>query len=401
MMNQFLLAALGMLVVLLVFFVWPLRSVTRANASRKELFAEKLALLVQARDSGELAETDFVQAAEELKQQFSTDPNLVTLRGGSLLPWRLAAIFGALVITLGVYLATGQYRQLQQWDSAMTNLPSYGERALLGQGAPLTEAEIDEFALGLRTKLLQKDDQDGMGWFLLGRIWFSKGYNSDALEAFEQALLLAPDNKNMLLSYAQALLVNNAPDAAQQAAASLGKVLAVDPTNSDAISMLALMAQERGDYREAKTAWELLLDQIDKQDPRYSQIEQQLAEVQRLMTPAKRTIEVSLTIDPEVAAANPQATIFLFAKALEGSGMPLAVHKMPMFSGSQKLQLTSQMQMQQGWGLDSVTQAVVQVRLSNSGAIAAEAKDPQISSEPIQLKDGTQQVNLHFTTENL
>ncbi len=401
MINQFLLAALVMLVVLLVFFVWPLRSVTRANASRKELFAEKLALLVQARDSGELAETDFVHAAEELKQQFSTDANLVTLRGGTLLPWRLAAIFGALIITVGVYLATGQYRQLQQWDSAMINLPSYGERALLGQGAPLTEAEIDEFALGLRTKLLQKDDQDGMGWFLLGRIWFSKGYNSDALEAFEQALLLAPDNKNMLLSYAQALLVNNAPDAAQQAAASLGKVLAVDPTNSDAISMLALMAQERGDYREAKTAWELLLDQIDKQDPRYSQIEQQLAEVQRLMTPAKRTIEVSLTIAPEVAAANPQATIFLFAKALEGSGMPLAVHKMPMFSGSQKLQLTSQMQMQQGWGLDSVSQALVQVRLSNSGAIAADAKDPQISSEPIQLKDGIQQVTLHFTTKNL
>lgn len=399
MMNQFLLAAAVMLVVMLVVFVWPLRAVPGTGATRKELFAEKLALLVQARDSGQLADDDFAQAAAELKQQFVTDPSLVSLRSGNMWAWRFAAIAAVLVLTAAVYLVTGQYRQLQQWDSAVTNLAGYGERALLGKGEPLTEAEIDEFALGLRTKLLQQDDQGGMGWFLLGRIWFSQGLNSDALDAFEQALKLAPDNNNMLLSYAQALLVNNAPDAAQKAAASLGKVLTKDPTNTDAISMLALMAQERGDYKEAKAAWELLLGQIEPQDPRYSRIEQQLAEVQRLMTPAKRTIEVMLTIDAAVAAANPQATIFVFAKAVEGSGMPLAVHKMPIFSGSQTIALTSQMQMQAGWGLDSVAQAQVQVRLSRTGAIAADANDPEISSEPLMLKDGLQQVTLQFAAD--
>lgn len=399
MMNQFLLAAAVMLVVMLVVFVWPLRAVPGTGATRKELFAEKLALLVQARDSGQLADDDFAQAAAELKQQFVTDPSLVSLRSGNMGAWRFAAIAAVLVLTAAVYLVTGQYRQLQQWDSAVTNLAGYGERALLGKGEPLTEAEIDEFALGLRTKLLQQDDQGGMGWFLLGRIWFSQGLNSDALDAFEQALKLAPDNNNMLLSYAQALLVNNAPDAAQKAAASLGKVLTKDPTNTDAISMLALMAQERGDYKEAKAAWELLLGQIEPQDPRYSRIEQQLAEVQRLMTPAKRTIEVMLTIDAAVAAANPQATIFVFAKAVEGSGMPLAVHKMPIFSGSQTIALTSKMQMQAGWGLDSVAQAQVQVRLSRTGAIAADANDPEISSEPLMLKDGLQQVTLQFAAD--
>lgn len=397
MMNQFLLAAAVMLVVLLVVFVWPLRAAPAASASRKELFAEKLALLVQARDSGQLAEDDFAQAAAELKQQFVTDPSLVSLRRGGMWPWRLSAIAAVLVLTTAVYLVTGQYRQLQQWDSAVTNLAGYGERALLGKGEPLTEAEIDEFALGLRTKLLQQDDQGGMGWFLLGRIWFSKGLNSDALDAFEQALKLAPDNTNMLLSYAQALLVNNAPDAAQKAAASLGKVLTKDPTNTDAISMLALMAQERGDYKEAKAAWELLLGQIDSKDPRYSRIEQQLAEVQRLMTPAKRTIEVMLTIDAAVAAANPQATIFVFAKAVEGSGMPLAVHKMPIFSGSQTVSLTSQMQMQAGWGLDAVEQALVQVRLSKTGTITADANDLEVSSAPLAIKDGLQQISLQLS----
>ena len=57
------------------------------------------------------------------------------------------------------------------------------------------------------------------------------------------------------------------------------------------------------------------------------------------------------------------------------------------------------MQMQAGWGLDSVAQAQVQVRLSRTGAIAADANDPEISSEPLMLKDGLQQVTLQFAAD--
>lgn len=392
------LAVIGLVTIAILW--WPVRATVAAGNTRQQLFAEKLALLVQARDHGELAEDDFVVAAEELKQQFLTDPAQVTLQSGSLTRWRLAAVASVTIVTAVVYLITGQYRELAQWDRAVANLPGYGERALLGKGEPLSDTEIDEFALGLRTKLMQNDDQDGMGWFLLGRIWFSQGRNMDAQEAFQQALVFAPDNAKILLSYAQSVLVNNAPNATQKAAESLGKVLAQDPTNTDAMSMLALMAQERGDYKEAKAAWELLLSQVDKQDPRYDSIAQQLAQVDRLMTPAKRTIEVVLTIDEATKNAYPNATLFVFAKAVTGSGMPLAVHKMPVFSGTQTINLTSQMQMQAGWGLDSVTEALVQVRLSESGAVTAESNDPEISSAALALKDGLQRIELQLSAVN-
>ncbi len=394
MMNQFILAAVVLAVFSLIILCWPLRSASKANASRKELFAEKLALLVQARDSGQLADSDFEQAAAELKQQFLTDPTQQTLKSGSMLGWRLGLVVGSLAITAGVYLVTGQYRQLQLWDSANTNLASYGERALLGKGEPLSDLEMDQFALGLRTKLLTNHEDGGMGWFLLGRIWFSQGRNVDALHAFEQALKLAPDNNNMLLSYAQALLVNNGPDAAKLAATSLGKVLSKDPLNTDALSMLALMAQERGDYKEAKTAWELLLEQLKPEDPRYPRIAEQLAQVNRLMAPAKRRIAVTVTVDAATATAYPNATLFIFAKAVEGSPMPLAVDKMPVFSGTKTIELTSQMQMQPGWGLDNVSEVIVQARLSASGNISADAADPEVASAPIQLVDGLLQVSL-------
>ncbi len=69
----------------------------------------------------------------------------------------------------------------------------------------------------------------------------------ESLEAFEKALQLTPERVNLLLSYAQALLVTESAENMQKAAQSLGLVLQKDPANTDALSMLALLAQQRGD----------------------------------------------------------------------------------------------------------------------------------------------------------
>lgn len=70
MTAQLLLAALLMIIASLVIIFWPRRAATELNQSRTELFRERLQLLVQARDHGELAAADFAQAAAELKQHF-------------------------------------------------------------------------------------------------------------------------------------------------------------------------------------------------------------------------------------------------------------------------------------------------------------------------------------------
>jgi hypothetical protein len=108
----------------------------------------------------------------------------------------------------------------------------------------------------------------------------------------------------------------------------------------------------------------------------------------------KRRILLTLTISDTVAAQFKDATLFVVAKAAEGPPMPLAVQKLAVFSGTQQLELNSNMVMQPGWGLDNVAQVQVSARISQSGAVAKTAGDPEIISELIELKDGQQQLTL-------
>lgn len=412
MTAQLLLAALLMIIASLVIIFWPRRAATELNQSRTELFRERLQLLVLARDHGELAEADFSQAAAELKQHFVESATVVpTLHQAASNRVLYLALLLLLLMTSVSYGLTGHYRSLNDWVLAQQSLPSYGERALLNKGEPLSDAEISLFALALRTKLAVEGD-DAVAWFVLGRIWFSQGLVDESLEAFEKALQLTPERVNLLLSYAQALLVTESAENMQKAAQSLGLVLQKDPANTDALSMLALLAQQRGDVKEARAAWELLLAQIPAADPRYPMIQQQLAaltdqavvavaaptvpqsgikqQTDAAQDPAAnaRRIVIQLTISDSLAAKFADATLFVVAKAVSGSPMPLAVQKLPVVAGRQQIELTSAMVMQPGWGLDNVEQLVVSARISQSGAVSKTAGDPEVVSDVLTFSQG-------------
>jgi cytochrome c-type biogenesis protein CcmI len=408
MLLQLSLAAVCMVALVVLLLWWPRKAATTAQ-TQTELFAERLHLLTLARDNGELAAEDFLTAANELKSQFLQQQSVAVKDQKTPLLAPLSLLLVLVVVSIA-YGFSGHYRQLADWELAQQSLPAFGERALLNKGEPLNDKEISLFALALRTKLANEGD-DAVAWYVLGRIWFSQGLVDDAIEAFEKALQLTPERANVLLSYAQALLVTDDADNLQKAAKSLGLVLSKDPLNQDALSMLALIAQERGDVVEAKAAWEMLLSQLDKKDPRFAMIEQQLAKVSGAANPVaaatsaaavtttdpaapKRRILLTLTISDTVAAQFKDATLFVVAKAAEGPPMPLAVQKLAVFSGTQQLELNSNMVMQPGWGLDNVAQVQVSARISQSGAVAKTAGDPEIISELIELKDGQQQLTL-------
>ncbi len=401
-MNGFYLvcAALGVLVMLGIFLGVPRRHNATEPLNVKALFAEKLQLLVHARDSGELSDEDFAIAAAELKQQTLDAGFLDTSLGNSSRHSKLLALLVVLVFTVAFYLWKGQYRELAQWYDAQTQLQDLGKRALLGQGEQLSEQELNLFALGLRTKLASSGD-DAVGWFVLGRIWFAQGRVDDAIDAFEKALQLTPERANLLLSFAQALLTRGSEDDVQRAAGLLGVVMKNDPANTDALAMLALIAQQRGDLVEARTAWELLATQIPVDDPRHQSIQQQLAALDEQAKPKPAlaqtpAVRVHLTVPVTVAQLYPQATVFVFAKAADGPPMPLAVQKMAMFSGEQVIELTNQMRMTPQFGLAEAGKVVISARISKTGSSNPDPTDPTVSSAVLELGTDWQEVTLTF-----
>lgn len=390
-------AAALMLALILILLLFFRRKGEEVQLSPVAQFEDKLRLLSQARDNGELAEQDFAQAATELKTQYLQSQQSQQTVASPATAWVLGTSLLVVVGTAALYSQTGHYTELQNWQTAQQQLPAYGERALLNQGEPLTEQEIELFALALRTKI-SKEGDDAVAWFVIGRIWLSKGMLDDAIEAFQKALALTPNRVNVLISYSQALLVAGGDENLAKAAMSLAKVLQQEPENSDALSMLAMVAEERGDKEQAQQAWQLLLPKLDKADPRYALVQQKLgltstaeqattSEQRATAAVSGRVVSVQLTISPELAEQYKTGTLFVFAKAVDGPPLPLAVQKLAVFNGTQTIELSEAQAMQQGWTLANAERIQISARLSLSGQVLNDENGPQVQSEVLSFDE--------------
>jgi cytochrome c-type biogenesis protein CcmI len=390
-------AAALMLVLILVLLLFFRRKGEEVQLSPVAQFEDKLLLLSVARDNGELAEQDFAQAAAELKTQYLQSQQSQQAVASPATGWVLGTVLLVVVGTAALYSQTGHFTALQNWQTAQQQLPSYGERALLNQGEPLTEEEIELFALALRTKI-SKEGDDAVAWFVIGRIWLSKGMLDDAIEAFEKALALTPKRVNVLISYSQALLVAGGEENLAKAALSLAKVLQQEPENPDALSMLAMVAEERGDKEQAQQAWQLLLPKLDKTDPRYELVQQKLGlastpeqatttEQAATAAVSGRQVSVQLTISPELAAQYKTGTLFVFAKAVDGPPLPLAVQKLAVFNGTQTIELSEAQAMQPGWTLANAERIQISARLSLSGQVLNDENGPQVQSDVLSFNE--------------
>ncbi len=390
-------AAALMLAVILLLLLFFRRTGAEAQLNPVAQFEDKLRLLSQARDNGELAEQDFAQAATELKTQYLQSQHNQQSTAGSATGWVLGTVLFVVAGTAALYSQTGHFTALQNWQTAQQQLPSYGERALLNQGEPLTDEEIELFALALRTKI-SKEGDDAVAWFVIGRIWLSKGMVEDAVDAFEKALALTPNRVNLLISYSQALLVGGGDENLAKAAMSLAKVLQQEPENTDALSMLAMVAEERGDKEQARQAWQLLLPKLDKADPRYALVQQKLglastpeqaatSEQTTSTAVSGRVVSVQLSISPELAEQYKTGTLFVFAKAVDGPPLPLAVQKLAVFNGTQTIELSEAQAMQPGWTLANAERIQISARLSLSGQVLNDENGPQVQSEVLSFKE--------------
>ncbi len=312
---------------------------------------------------------------------------------------RIFALTGAgflVVLTAIFYGYTGSQQQIKGWHDAMANLKSYGERAVMQDGEPLTPNELQAFALALRTKLDQSGD-DEVAWMLLGRVAMSLNEFDMAMQSFDKVLKMNPDNKQVLISYSQVLLMEGSDANMSRAATMLSRVLKAEPTNIDAISLLALIAYERKDWLQAKTAFEVLLASMQQNDPRYSMIAERIAEIDANLNNEQQVTntklaeasnsEISITVDLDSALADSQpqnGTLFVFAKAASGPQMPLAVVKMTEYSFPLTVTLSDSNAMVEGLNLSSVDKIILTARLSKDATVVTSSGELEGKSDVLE-----------------
>lgn len=377
-----------------------------ANAERIGIFHQRLEELEDELANQRIEKDSYHESVIELKRRLLNElspEQSLTSRGDN----RVLAVTGIafmVLVTAIFYYYTGSHRQIANWNEAIENLPEYGERAVMQTGEPLNANELQAFALGLRTKLATAGD-DAVAWMLLGRVAMSLGDFEMATQAFDKALAMQPDNNNVLVNYSQALLIEGSEQSMNRAAKMLSKVLNSEPTNIDAISLLALIAYERQDWAESKAAFEVLMAQLTQDDPRYQMIAGRIAELeQRLGQQEPEAVNSTASISATVTIAEALqgdipsgSTLFVFAKAQNGPAMPLAVAKITNFNLPITVALDDSMAMMPELTLSNFSHVTVTARISNDGSVMPSDGELEGVSNVIELKQGGSQVNVEIS----
>ena len=272
---------------------------------------------------------------------------------------------------------------------------------LLGAPAALDPAKLvpaertptmEEAIAKLEQHLAQHPD-DLEGTVLLARSYMALERFDRAPALFARAVALAPDDVDLSVDYAEALL-RASPDRTfpPEAVARLEQAVQRQPTQQRALFFLGLHRMQQGQPAEATALWERLLPLLDPDAAASLRVQVDRAREAAGMPPLPASaapvapasapgIDVTVSIAPELAAGLPaDAVLYVFARTPDGGGPPLAARRIAPATLPQQFRLTDADSPMPAAKLSSVEQVVLVARLSRHGDVAAVSGD--IESAP-------------------
>ncbi|MFM5154666.1 c-type cytochrome biogenesis protein CcmI [Aeromonas veronii] len=417
-MTAFWIVIAGLLVLVSLALVVPLwrgegkQSISR-SALNKQLYRQRLLEIGEEREQGVLAEES--DSLVELQRSLLDDiPDVEqTARSGKSLIW-IPGVLVLLVVSLGLYYKLGSWQEVSRWQDASSRLGELSNRILVERDAQVTEQDLLDFTLALRTRL-KDEPNDYRGWLLLGRLALDGNDPEMASEALERAYTLAPQKSLVAVPYAQALMMTG--DEAQ-ADALLQAAIAQDPDNIEARSVYAFMALQKEDFQTALARWQAMLPLMEKGTPRYVMVERSM-EYARVQL-KQRGIEVTNSGAAKAGAVEGQplavkegefpihvtlaagiqmpedAHLFVFAVVPNGPPMPIAVKRIAGPTLPVTLSLGDGDAMMEGSKLAAYPELQFKARLSRGGnvmnkegafeGVSVSVKTAEIPAAPIDIR---------------
>ena len=400
---------LVLVALILISLPWLMRSkrVQQDVLTNTRLVKLRLSELAVEQEQGLLSHADRVQAENELKLALLDEvKDSVTAKKSTL--WILfVGLVIALAVAGGVYFKANQLGQINAWHDAISRLPELGKS--INNKQDVSGQDLQDFALGLRTRLHQEPD-NAVGWMLLGRVWGALNRPETAKEAFEKSLELDPNSVGALLSYAQALILIGSEDDIQQAKRVLQGVLKLEPDNVNALGTLAVVSTELGDNMSAQGYWQRLQAGLDPSDPNYAMVQQKIDELaganntdslsstgQTKASISAIRVVVTVKIDEVLRGKLPESgNLIVFAQDASGQvRMPAAVVKIPLTQFPVTVELSEANAMMANYTLSSLSKAKLVARISRDENVAQATGELQGEVlVDLQVDDLTQQTIL-------
>lgn len=368
-MNITFLSAATLLVLLVLgMLLRPLlrRAAPSIAASRLALntaiYRDQITELERDRAAGSLSETDYDQSRAELQRRLLADASdTETPPPPSGPAWR-----AALVLALALPIAAAA---LYAW----LGTPA----ALLPQvtaGHEVTQAQIEQMVATLAARL-EKHPEDVKGWVMLARSYKALGRVDDAARAFSRIGDAMNKDPELLAEYADLLATRANGNLDGKPLELVNKALALDPNNTMALALAGTAAYRRQDFPGAVSYWEKLQKLLPPESEDAKSIAEAITEARQKSGGKPESKAVSgkavsgrVTLAPALAdKVQPGDTLFVFARAVGGPPMPLAVLRahagdLPLsFTLDDSLALNPQLK------LSGASQVKVEARISKSG----------------------------------
>ncbi|WP_122034086.1 c-type cytochrome biogenesis protein CcmI [Aliivibrio sp. EL58] len=382
-MTLFWISTLALIFVGVVFIILPLWKAkdqddeARRDELNKAFYKDRLAELKEEDAEGLVNNQD--ELITELKQSLLDDIPAKEKTEQDNLNARLfilPSIIIFIVISYGLYFKFGNIDKIEKWQEVSARLPELSKQLMNPEGVSLSDSEMTNLTLALRTKL-HNEPKDAMGWFLLGRIGMSNRDIDTSVGAMKKAYALEPTNVEIKLGYAQALMLSGDDAKADQAKKMLKQVLRSDSTNLRALSLLAFSSFERQDYKGAVSAWKAMQMLIGPDDSRYEMLTRSIERAQSKMNPEAsigKQVPITVNLGSNVTLPS-QGVVIVSIHPADGSAMPVAAARIPLSRFPLKIMMSDDNNMIEQRKLSDMPNFIVRARIDQDGNVSTKEGD--------------------------
>lgn len=384
-MTGFILAAALLLLVILGILLPPLlrsprlsRAIDRREANL-EIFRDQLSELERDRDEGSLAEADFEQARSELQRRLldEVQPETVTHEKSGGRKSALAMLFALPLAAAVGYALLGNPQALDPMHTQ----------------ARMNSQQMDEL-LGKLVARLKANPEDSKGWVMLARSYKALGRYAESAEAYSHAGALVESDPSLLADHADVLVTINGGNFAGKPGEMIARALRIDANEPQALFLAGAAATERKDFSAVADYWGRLLLQLEPDSEEARSMQAAVDKARAIVTQAggktdsvktggkKASVSSAEAINGEVTLsgkiagqARPDDLLFIFARADEGSRMPLAVMRAQVADLPLQFHFDDSMALSGGQKISAFKTVSIEARVAKAGKAQTSSGD--------------------------
>ena len=398
--------AIVLLALALVILLLPLLRTARVQKDDQrqqqniQIAREKKELLEAQLADGEIDESDFNSAYLDLQNALALELGRdetgdQRTRGRWMAALVVLAVPAASVV---LYLTLGEYRVIENPRLAQAQRPAQ-------QTAAAPQMSLQEMEVAIKDRLRQ-NPEDVEGWFMLGRTMMAKQQYGEAVTAFQRSNDLLADEPGIMFALADALAMQNNGNLLGEPEELVLRGLQLAPRFPNGLWLAGMAAEQRQDYKAAHRYWSQLLPLISDNPDSTREIKSLLAKLEEsepelanaAAEPASgggSRLSLVVDISPQLKSkAKPEDAVFVYAKAMQGPPMPLAVKKLTLADLPVALTLSDADAMMPTMKLSSFRQVIVGARVSTSGNPVAQAGDFFTEQESIDSANPPAEISL-------